>query len=406
MLIYNPKHLCSSMANTIVVNQSKKEIGRCVRQKKIRYTTADLKQYKGDIFLTETFNKEFIKMKSNEISMHCIGCNFSYQNSVNVWKNKTWNIKQFETLELKKQNVTWCDFILSPICNMACMYCDSSYSSKWKALNGEQDYTVDKQWNNAALLSLIDFIKRYVIDVSKAFTVNILGGEPMFLWKDTEYVVSSLVNAFKDSKTQLVISVVTNLNVPGKFILEYIDFVQRYPNIKFELKASVDALGERAENIRTGLNYKVFLHNINTIANSKLVPISINQTVNIFSIYGIKNFYKYWINWAMTHDLLKTRNFWISHNICTNPVYMDPAILPIKYKLYIEELIGYLNTIQDKRINDIKDFWFGIHKSIGTKRTEHILQKANTFFIEQGQKKDIDYFILFPELLEITDQNY
>ena len=140
MLIYNPKHLCSSMANTIVVNQSKKEIGRCVRQKKIRYTTADLKQYKGDIFLTETFNKEFIKMKSNEISMHCIGCNFTYQNSVNVWKNKTWNIKQFETLELKKQNVTWCDFILSPICNMACMYCDSSYSSKWKAYNGEQDY--------------------------------------------------------------------------------------------------------------------------------------------------------------------------------------------------------------------------------------------------------------------------
>jgi len=68
MIVLNPKHLCSSMANTIVVNRSKKEIGRCVRQKRISYITDDLKQAKGDIFLTETFHKEFIKMKSNEIS--------------------------------------------------------------------------------------------------------------------------------------------------------------------------------------------------------------------------------------------------------------------------------------------------------------------------------------------------
>ena len=105
----------------------------------------------------------------------------------------------------------------------------------------------------------------------------------------------------------------------------------------------------------------------------------------------------------MTYDLINTRNFWISHNICTYPVYMDPAILPAKYKSYIDELIGYLDTIQDKRITDIKDFWYNIHKSIGTKRTEQILGKANTFFIEQGKKKDIDYFILFPELVEITN---
>ena len=66
-------------------------------------------------------------------------------------------------------------------------------------------------------------------------------------------------------------------------------------------------------------------------------------------------------------------------------------------------MIGYLDTIQDKRISDIKDFWYNIHKSIGTKRTEQILEKANNFFIEQGKKKDIDYFILFPELAEIID---
>lgn len=403
MIVLNPKHLCSSMANTIVVNQSKKEIGRCVRQKRISYTADDLKQAKGDIFLTETFHKEFIKMKSNEISKHCFGCNFSYQDSVNRWKNKTWDAEEFETLELKNQDVKWCDFILSPICNMACMYCDSSYSSTWKALNGERNYIVDKEWNDAALFSLIDFIKRYVIDVSKSFTVNILGGEPMFLWKDTEHVVSSLVETFKDSKTQLIISVVTNLNVSEKFVQEYINLVKHYPSIKFEIKASLDALGKRAENIRTGLNYDVFLNNINIIADSKLVHISINQTVNIFSIYGIKNFYRYWIDWAMTYDLITKRKFWISHNICTNPVYMDPAILPKRYKLYIDELIDYLDTIQDKRISDIKDFWYNIHKSIGTKRTEQILEKANTFFIEQGKKKDIDYFILFPELVEITN---
>ena len=98
-MILNPTHLCSSMANTIVINQSKKEIGRCVRQKRIRYTADDLKQAKGDIFLTETFHKEFIKMKSNEISKHCFGCNFSYQDSVNRWKNKTWDAKEFETQE-------------------------------------------------------------------------------------------------------------------------------------------------------------------------------------------------------------------------------------------------------------------------------------------------------------------
>ena len=242
-MILNPTHLCSSMANTIVINQSKKEIGRCVRQKRIRYTADDLKQAKGDIFLTETFNKEFIKMKSNEMSRLCHDCNFSYRDSVNVWKNVSWDDKEFRTLKLKNQEVKWCDFILSPICNMACMYCDSYYSSTWKALNGERNYIVDKEWNDAALFSLIDFIKRYVIDVSKSFTVNILGGEPMFLWKDTEHVVSSLVETFKDSKTQLIVSVVSNLNVQEKFVREYINLVQQHPYIKFEIKASLDALG-------------------------------------------------------------------------------------------------------------------------------------------------------------------
>ena len=403
MIILNPKHLCSSMASTVKINQSKKEITRCVRQTGIKYTVDDLKIAKGDIFLNQTLHKEFMKMKSNEMSKYCFGCNFSYQDSVNRWKNKTWDAKEFETLELKKQVVTWCDFILSPICNMACTYCDSSYSSTWKALNGEPNYIVDQEWNNAALDSLIDFIKRYVLDVSKSFTVNILGGEPMFLWKDSKHIVSSLAKVFEDSKSQLIISIATNLNVSDKFIQEYIDLVRSYPDIEFQVKASLDALGERAENIRTGLDYDLFLKNINIIASSKLVHISINQTVNVFSINGIENFYRYWIDWANTYDLIKTRNFWITHNICTFPVYMDPAILPTRYRLHIEDLIGYLDTIQDKRVNDIKIFWYNIHKSIGTKRTDQILEKAKNFFIEQGKKKDIDYFILFPELAGITN---
>lgn len=402
-MILNPKHLCSSMANTIVVNQSKKEIGRCVRQTGINYTTRDLRLAKGDIFLDEIFDKEFIQMKFNEMPKNCFGCNFSYQDSVNLWKDKRWDTREFETLTLKKQAVNWCDYFLSPICNMACMYCDSSYSSIWKALDGQHSYIVDKEWNDAALFSLIDFIERYVLNVSRSFTINILGGEPMFLWKDTEHIVSSLIRTFENSKTQLIISIVSNLNVSDKFIQEYINLVRQYPNIKFEIRASLDSLGERAENIRTYLDYNVFLNNINKIADSKLVHISINQTVNIFSIFGIKNFYRYWIEWANTYDLITIRKFWIGHNICTYPVYMDPAILPERYKLHVDKLIDYLNIIEDSRIDDIKKFWFNIHKSIGTKRTEQILEKANKFFIEQGKKKNIDYFKMFPELAEIID---
>ena len=396
--IANPPTLCSLMSYNIRVDHIRRRIARCPKQEGVELSAEYLRTHGADVFNHQHFALALEDMKLNQTANICRMCHPSYRDSKNEWQTTEWSVNNFKNLKINTTPAAICDYIFSDVCNMTCMYCDAHHSNLWAKLTNNPQ-PMNQEWDSAAEDCLVDYLNRYIINQVPQFRLQMLGGEPLLNWNKLEKFLLRITTVFEHTDTRLTIAVISNLNVLQKNVENFVKFSEQH-NIQTEIQGSIDTVGDTAENIRTGLNFDLFVSNMDIFASRSQIQCSINASVNLLSVSTMPQHYQYWTDYAVRHQRTLGKDFLFGNNTVTNPKSMSITILPKSYIDYIEKSREILNkSFSDNSFKQILNRRFDIlANNIGIDRNEKNLQNAKQFYTQQGLLKGIDYFKVFPEL--------
>lgn len=257
----------------------------------------------------------------------------------------------------KNVNPSYVEVSFSNVCNFKCSYCSPEVSSKWmEEINQHGPYPTSTNFNNLNNIIAQDKMPILHKDANPyvdAFwkwwpelypdlkVFRITGGEPL-MTKDTFKVLDYII---ENPNPNLELNINSNLCVPDKLLNELIEKVNRITSEglvkEFKLYTSAEAKGERAEYIRTGLDYNKWYDNchriLSEIHNSKLTNMA---TYNALSVTSYKEFME---------DFLKLRLEYNTGHDRRNPVSMDVSYLRWPWHqsvLILDE--SYLKQVEDQ----------------------------------------------------------
>lgn len=183
-------------------------------------------------------------------------------------------------------------------CNLSCVYCNSSLSSK---IEQENKKFGDFQFNGISLLAEAeknDQTKEYLekfyawlrSNVQKIKRLHLLGGET-FLQRDLMNNVLDILNEYPNNNLQ--VSIISNLSVPEKLFDGYIDkfttLINENKILMFNLSASIDGWSDQPEYVRYGLDRTAFMRNFKKASSNNAINFQVLHTISTLSIKDLAN---------------------------------------------------------------------------------------------------------------------
>jgi organic radical activating enzyme len=396
------------MWTDVNINIPTKEIKNCCKRQSAKISLEDLKTYGKNIFTKHELleNDKRFMIQENKLPDACYGCKITWPNSLwsvwNLWKEKEWSKDELYRL-IDEDKVYQIEIMLGITCNQACMYCTEYVSSKWADIK-RIDIKPDDEWENLALTNLYNYIENDRYNDSNSILYNFLGGEP-FLEPKIFEVIENLIKIHKDKNVQykrININMTTNLNIKPKTIDRYLEMVSGNREISWSLSASIDSLGKQGEEIRDGLIFSRFEHNLEKIYESNMfTTISLLPSVSALSIPNKIDLIKWFFNLSFRYKKPNEfgHSFNIASNIVTWPDAMHPGILTDEYKSEIDKCINYIDNLDStSNTQKYKNHLINLRNIIGTKRQTSYLESSRKWYQDQGRLKGKDYFEIFPFL--------
>lgn len=191
------------------------------------------------------------------------------------------------------------EIFINNSCNLACIYCDESNSSRIQNENKKFGYQVPgvpgSQQKNFIKLrpqpksdNYGELLERFFLYLdAKYLTLRkliILGGEP-FYQKEFLRLLDFIEHR---SNPELTVTVVSNLMVP-RYLLE--NFVERSKRLltkrkikRIDLTASIDCLGIEQEYVRHGIELDQWIPNFEYMLSHRWLYVSINNTITALTL--------------------------------------------------------------------------------------------------------------------------
>jgi len=203
------------------------------------------------------------------------------------------------------------------VCNMACLYCGSHFSTKWEEENrrfgefsqGRVQFGNNKPANPDYERMLADFWK-YLAENDRYQHIRyyqILGGEPFFQ-KEFD---TSIEFWETHPNPELTFNIITNLKVPPKKFREYIDRFERMVSngalLRLQITGSLDAWGPQEEYVRWGLDLREWQENWEYLLDKDWVVLCINTAISALTIKTLP-------------DLIERINEWNARRSRWNPI--------------------------------------------------------------------------------------
>jgi len=240
------------------------------------------------------------------------GKSFTYEDAVN-------NTNADGTI--KKELIYDLDLRIGNTCDLACVMCGSSNSSKWAELEKNINIKTgmeqapgapNKWWDDKAFW---EDLKEVLLH---AKLVKFGGGEPLLLKQHKD-----VLKFLRENNPECNIKYITNAN---NITQEYIDLWQDLPNLRFTL--SIDGIKDRLEYLRWPIKWDTLINNIRMLKQLKTKPqISINYTISLFNILYMNED----LNWFLPRlDDLGVDNF--NPNFVYFPIFLHAGLLPDKIK--------------------------------------------------------------------------
>jgi len=209
------------------------------------------------------------------------------------------------------------EIYFSNVCNMACLYCGSHFSSKWEEENkkfgmfrkGVVEFGWPDRWNPNYETMLADFWQ-YLQEKDRYKHIRyyqILGGEPFFQ-KEFD---TSIEFWETHPNPELTFNIITNLKVPPKKFREYIDRFERMVSngalLRLQITGSLDAWGPQEEYVRWGLDLREWQENWEYLLDKDWVVLCINTAISALTIKTLP-------------DLIERINEWNARRSRWNPI--------------------------------------------------------------------------------------
>jgi uncharacterized Fe-S cluster-containing radical SAM superfamily protein len=393
---------------------------------------------------TEYKKKVRKEMLSNKKPVECNYC-WNIENNSNSFSDRVfkssepWSSKHFEEIKVLEHDVnynpTYVEVSFSNTCNFKCSYCGPTFSSKWvEEIERYGGYPTTTNFNDMEWLKntnqvpykqsehnpYIDSFWEWWPDLYKNLdTFRMTGGEPLLskdVWKVLDYVATT-----DEPNRELNLSLNTNLGIPKNLIEKFVticDNIIKENRVKtLVIFTSCDAQGEHAEYARHGLDYKLFLENMEYIL-EKLPKVTINimSTFNVFSpfsygkliddVFELKKKYqnneRYWISAVqldtsylrfplhLTFKLLEKEHKELILEAANKSFYY--AMPEFKHEFY-----GFSNT-EVQKIKRIYDYSIGYDPGFDIKRNR--IDFVN-FVDEHDKRRGTNFLNTFPELEKI-----
>ena len=343
--------------------------------------------------------------------------------STDEWAGKT---RYFDVMEAGwEHNIkpTYLEVSFSHACNFKCAYCSPHISSKWmEEIEKFGGYPTTFQYNNldhtkhqSKMPIPIKEHNPYVEAFWKWWpevyptlhTFRITGGEPL-MSKDTFKVLDYII---ENPNPNLELAINSNCVLPDKLFdkfLEKIKIIQENKAVKrFTLFTSAEAYGAKAEYIRNGMDYDIWLENCHKFLSE--VPksnFSIMSTYNALSVTSYMEFLKDVLIMKLKHHD-EERSINIDIPYLDNPKWMSVRILPSTYK---DQIVRQINYMQSNYCNG-KGFqgWEiakleRIQYLFDEEREQNHLKDFALFFDEHDKRRNTNFLAIFPELASLYQE--
>lgn len=291
-------------------------------------------------------------------------------------------------------------------CNMSCLYCHPSLSSK---INQEHKKFGEWRYKNIELASFSPhpdhsaLLEKFWIwmhnNSHKLKRLQILGGEPFY--QDEYY---KLLDYFEyNPHPNLEFNLVTNLMVEhnrfGAMIDRWRSLLSRKHLKRIDVTCSIDCWGIEQEYVRYGLHLDQWQKNFEKLLEQKWLTVNINQTISVLTIKTMPDLLKRLIQWRHRRPI----GHYFSE-ISPGPEYLMPQILGGGiFDQDFENILALMpsQTDQDCRA---RSYMQGISTHIASSVANHnAIDNLRHFLDEKDRRRGTSWKKTFPWLIKEID---
>jgi len=305
---------------------------------------------------------------------------------------------------------TMLEIYFTNTCNMACIYCGPHFSSLWEAENkkfgnifqDQQKFSVRNSQHNADYDKMCKDLWTYLSE-HKRYKVlrryHILGGEPFLMTELDDSIEFWNTHANPD----LVFSIITNLNIPHKRFLEYMNRFEQLVTSnkiwKLQITGSLDCWGPEQEYVRYGINMKYWQENFEYLLDKNWVTLSINSALSALTIKQLPNLIQKINQWntqrAGLEPIILSFN-WTNRE--DNPMIFGPGTFDNEFQQALKSL--HVSCEHTQGIHDsLESIWKTIR--LQHKDTKKINQ-LKTYLDQLDQRRGTDWKKTFSWLEQIN----
>ena len=301
------------------------------------------------------------------------------------------------------------EIYFSNVCNMACLYCGSHFSSKWEEENkkfgmfrkGVVEFGWPDRWNPNYERMLADFWQ-YLEEKDRYKHIRyyqILGGEPFF---QKEFDMSM---DFWEAhpNPDLTFNVISNLKVAPKKFQNYIDRFEKMIESgalkRLQITGSIDAWGPQQEYVRWGLDLTEWSENFEYLLDKPWVQPGINSAISALTVKTVPELIRRMNRWndrCTNHRQISYSFMTIQDN---QRPWMDPAIFGagVFDNDFAAILAEMRNTNESER--SAREHMEGIRKQVvSAKQNIKLINALKDYLDEMDRRRDTDWKLLFPWL--------
>lgn len=352
-----------------------------------------------DLFNHEGFKK--LRLQFLEGKRHP-GCNRCYihedagrdRNSMRYWFNDTFVGEKSkrsvaETTEDGSitPDVVYLDIRYGNICNLKCRMCGYELSSTWheeliklEEFNGVDENNPRSQRYKPKFIH-VDAYDKIEPFLEHAEEIYFAGGEPL-LYPEHTKMLDKLVET---GNTKCRIKYNTNLSSLSYKGRDIVDLWKKFDQVS--VGASIDAMEDPVEYIRTNLNWNTFVKNFERVRKeAPLVHLFPAPTIGVLNVEVFPEFNRFCIenNWSKFSALVP--------NFVTWPEWQHPCVLPRWYRdRIIHKYEQHIEWCLDEENNGVGRLGFnqveGLRSIISYLQEEPFSQKQQDVYIDQLWKR-------------------
>lgn len=306
------------------------------------------------------------------------------------------------------------EVFINNACNMSCIYCDESNSSRIHHENKKFGYHVPGiPFNHSQPhLNIVPVISRsdqYQALVEKFFLyldnnyyvlrrLHVLGGEPFYqkeFFRLVDYVC-------KNHNPDLKLNVISNLMVSDTVLENFVEnirqaLVERRIS-RLDITASIDCWGAEQEYVRHGLDLDQWRRNFEYLCKHKWIYITINSTITNLTIKTMPNLLSY------INDIRKTRRIYHAFGLVDGRPQLHPKIMGPNY--WTKDFRKILDGMpRNEKYNILShDYMKGIATAVDAGQEDLQQQIYLKYFLDEiDRRRQQDWRALFPWLSSKLD---